>query len=298
MGLAQLLTMGVNVPNGFVISTTTLRHYLESNDLTNYMDPCVLAARESVDLETEISRRLLESEIPHSIAQEIQNNYENLLEHSASPYVVARSSSVLEDSSTLSFAGQYSSFLGIRNLEELYLAVKKCWASQFSARVLEYLRSHALPTQVDKMGVIIQQLVPSEKAGVLLTSHPISHNKHTLVIEANWGFGGTVVAGQVIPDHIEFNDQETDHRITYIVGSKAIKLELVNDRMEYQNVPSNQQDIHCLSEEEVASLAMLGRRIEMYLGYPVDIEWAIYANTICFLQVRPITSRITKSQYD
>jgi phosphoenolpyruvate synthase/pyruvate phosphate dikinase len=39
------------------------------------------------------------------------------------------------------------------------------------------------------MGVVVQEMVPAETAGVLFTRHPFSGNPRQLVITANYGLG-------------------------------------------------------------------------------------------------------------
>jgi len=45
-----------------------------------------------------------------------------------------------------------------------------------------------------------------------------------------------------------------------------------------------------LSDEEIAELVELGKRVEDHYGTPQDVEWAIYAGDIYMLQSRPITT--------
>ena len=49
------------------------------------------------------------------------------------------------------------------------------------------------------MGVVVQELVPADVAGVLFTRNPVTGVAER-VIEASWGLGEAVVAGLVVPD--------------------------------------------------------------------------------------------------
>ena len=49
------------------------------------------------------------------------------------------------------------------------------------------------------MGVVVQELVPADVAGVLFTRNPVTGAAER-VIEASWGLGEAVVAGLVVPD--------------------------------------------------------------------------------------------------
>ena len=51
-----------------------------------------------------------------------------------------RSSACGEDSEEMSAAGQMETLLGIRGLPDIFKAVAKCWASQFSFVAVQYRR--------------------------------------------------------------------------------------------------------------------------------------------------------------
>ena len=53
-----------------------------------------------------------------------------------------RSSAVGEDSDDLSSAGQNETFLGCKNLDSIFKAVIKCWASLFTHQSVEYRRQN------------------------------------------------------------------------------------------------------------------------------------------------------------
>ena len=69
-----------------------------------------------------------------ALASEINENLQT-----TSSYAV-RSSGILEDGANFSAAGQYSSYLNVRGVENILLAVKKCWASAYSLQAIEYRR--------------------------------------------------------------------------------------------------------------------------------------------------------------
>ena len=53
-----------------------------------------------------------------------------------------RSSAVGEDSDDLSSAGQNETFLGCKNLDSIFKAIIKCWASLFTHQSVEYRRQN------------------------------------------------------------------------------------------------------------------------------------------------------------
>ncbi|MCL4519634.1 MAG: PEP-utilizing enzyme [Thaumarchaeota archaeon] len=173
-----------------------------------------------------------------------------------------RSSAVQEDLPGASFAGQYETILGVSGLEETIKAAIQCWSSAFSPRVREYLSSNGL-TNVPKMGVLIQQLVRADSAGVVFTSNPITGDHEEIVVNAVRGLGERLVSGQSSADE------------WIIKGSEPECL---------RNSES------ALNNESVMQIGNIARRIEEVFGLPQDIEWAFSRGRLFILQARPITA--------
>jgi pyruvate, water dikinase len=112
--------------------------------------------------------------------------------------LAVRSSCVGEDSTGASFAGQHLTKLGVRTAEQLADAIRAVWESGCSEAALAYRRRLGL-TGEPRMGVVVQQLVEAEVAGVLFTRNPVT-GADERVIEAAWGLGESVVQGMVTPD--------------------------------------------------------------------------------------------------
>src|SRR6185437_3401933 len=113
--------------------------------------------------------------------------------------VAVRSSATVEDLPGLSAAGQHDTYLNVRGEAAVLDAVKRCWASLWSARAIGYrARCGVEPGEVS-IAVVVQQLVPAEAAGVMFTIDPLDGAHDQVVISANWGLGESVVAGDVTP---------------------------------------------------------------------------------------------------
>lgn len=99
-----------------------------------------------------------------------------------------RSSAVGEDSEETSAAGQNSTYLGVKDANEVVKNVANCWASLFSHRSVEYRRQNGLPIKAS-MGVCVQTMVDAEAAGVMFTRDPMTGDPSSIVISANYGLG-------------------------------------------------------------------------------------------------------------
>ena len=106
--------------------------------------------------------------------------------------------------------------------QHLLEAVQKCWASLYGARAIYYRAKQGFDDHTVNIAVVVQQLVHSEKAGVMFTSHPITGEPLT-IIEGSWGLGEAVVSGSVSPDKYVF-DQRTEKVIDTLVSNKKIEI--------------------------------------------------------------------------
>lgn len=112
--------------------------------------------------------------------------------------LAVRSSASAEDGSTASFAGQFSSYLGLHSLEEVEEAVDNCRQSVGLPSVVEYCRRNGIEPASLRMDVIVQQMIQPELAGVAFTVNPVT-GAEEVVIEACLGLADGLLAGRVPP---------------------------------------------------------------------------------------------------
>ena len=112
--------------------------------------------------------------------------------------LAVRSSAVDEDGADASFAGQHLTLLNVPSSEQLGAALSEIWWSANSDSAITYRQRVGLFTR-PSVGVVVQALLDPESAGVMFTQNPINGADERM-IEASWGLGEAVVAGQVIPD--------------------------------------------------------------------------------------------------
>jgi pyruvate, water dikinase len=200
--------------------------------------------------------------------------------------LAVRSSGVGEDSARASFAGQHDTSLGVSTIEQLAQAVAVVGRSACSAEALAYRRRLGLDQQ-PRMGVVIQQLLDAEVAGVLFTRHPMTGADERL-LEAAWGLGESVVAGIVTPDRyrlarsgevLERTPGRKQHAIRARPGGSTAAEPVARDRVWAL----------CLGDAELAALHRLALRCEQAFEGPSDIEWALADGCVWLLQRRPLT---------
>lgn len=280
------------IPNGYCITVNAYKQFLKQNKLEN----SIFALLKNLNIENtkqldqtskKIEALITRGRIPNVIEEEILENYKKL----GSKFVAVRSSATAEDLPTASFAGQQATFLNVRGEKALLDAVKECWASLFTARAIYYRAINKFQHEKVLISVVVQEMVNSEKAGVMFSVNPVNKNRNEIIIEGSYGLGETIVSGQVTPD-------------TYIVNKKTLEIEqktinekrmaIVRDgtgKNKTVTISKSKANKQCLNNTEIRNLAELAKRIEQHYKKPQDIEWAIdKKGKVYILQSRAITT--------
>ena len=127
----------------------------------------------------------------------------------SSPVSVAvRSSATAEDLPGASFAGQQETYLNIRGEEAVLEAVRKCWASLWTARAIAYRARQNIAPDAVALAVVVQELVFADAAGIMFTANPIDGERNETIINAAWGLGEAIVSGAVTPDTLTVNKKK------------------------------------------------------------------------------------------
>jgi pyruvate, water dikinase len=302
--LGTLRASGVEVPDGFAITTTTFERFLAGNDLGRRVDR-ELALVSDIDsiLELEAAslrvRELIE-QAPMECALEsaLRDAYDELcFRHGdVSLPVAVRSSAAGEDAATASFAGQYESYLGVIGAEAVLTAVRRAWSSLFVARALAYRSRQKQHFRETPMGIGVLRLVQARCAGVAFSAHPVSGKRDRFVIEGSWGFGESVVQGTVEPDSVEV-DRIDGRVLSHRVGDKRVAslFDPARGGITERPLPTRFQRAQCLTPDMIGALWKAVSEIERQFGRPVDIEWVIEPTwragaPVSIVQVRPITT--------
>jgi pyruvate, water dikinase len=247
--LAAMTAEGLPVPPGFVIASTAFEAAVDTDALRKLMRATDVDAARAMVATAEPPRG------------PIGRHYAEL-----TGLVAVRSSACAEDSEAASYAGQQETYLNTDGLAEVLANVVRCWLSFFTERAVFYRREKGSLDDV-AMAVVVQEMVDSDRSGVLFTVDPVHGRRDRMVVEAARGLGEAVVSGEVTPDNYTLG------RDGVVKKSRVVGAERV------------------LSDADCAALAGLGRRLADLHGGPQDIEWAFDADGRLFLlQSRPVTT--------
>lgn len=190
----------------------------------------------------------------------VLQNLRPLLEEGA---VAVRSSALVEDGPDRSFAGLFSSTLEVRGSPALLSSLGVCVRSGGSERV----RAYAATDEALPVGVVIQRMVDADCAGVCFTRDPAGEDS-ALLIEAVPGLGDALVSGSVQPERWRVYRNGLGN--VEVIGPDESRL---------------------LNTERIEQIFEQGRRIEVALGQPMDLEWAFdQGGRLWWLQARPISA--------
>jgi pyruvate,water dikinase len=291
--LARLASAGLPVPGGFHLTTAAYTRFIAANALGGRIseEAGTAAADDPASLEraaANIATLFRQASVPEDVASAIREGYREL--ETGEAVVAVRSSATAEDLPDLSFAGQQETYLNVRGEEALLDAVKRCWASLWTARALSYRARNRISNDGVQLAVVVQLLVQADAAGVLFTTNPLNGERNEVVVNATWGLGEALVSGQVTPDTL-IVDKSSGAVLQQHLGDKTTMTVLApGGGTREEAVPVERRSAQALDPKQLAELVQLGRRIETLYDQPVDVEWALRDGRVFLLQARPITA--------
>ena len=259
------LASGYRVPAGFCVTPDLYRQWLDG--------PKQEAALH-LELKDAVSREYQEMTVRCGIAD---------------PAVAVRSSALDEDGAGVSFAGQYDTYLNVIGPDAIADAIVKCWDSVGGERMEAYRKEHGLPAESMGVSVLVQRLISAEISGVVFSANPVSGNRDEVMINATWGLGESLVSGKVTPDTWIVNRSDSGIKDRFI-GEKGTMTVLDEGGTAEVRVPRAQREAATLDDEKAIEVAKLALDLESEMGWPVDLEFAYYADDLYLLQCRPITT--------
>ena len=287
--LGELTSAKINVPNGFVITADAYKAFLKENGIDKIIEKNLREA--SLDESTllkaaEYFRKLIISEkFSKEMQQLITDKYGSLGENIR---VAIRSSATAEDLPDASFAGQQESYLNVQSIDDVLSKILKCYASLWGNRAVSYRLHQGYDQTCVSIAVIVQEMVESEKSGVLFTINPLSQNTDEMQINASYGLGESVVSGRVTPD--SYIVQKDGKLLESTIGSKKTKIVYGSKDTIEIAVDEDKRKARVLNDNEISELVNCGLKIEKHYHMPMDIEWAVKDNKVYILQARAITT--------
>ena len=269
VNLARMLRAGLPVPPGFVLPASAL-------------DACIAAGAMRAPL-ADLEQRLGSPDADQAAAAEARVGalFESMPLPApiraalvrASRQLVAplavRSSAAGEDGALASYAGLLCSTLEVEGMAALERALRRTWASRWSARVARYARGRSQSPAT--LAVIIQSQVQAQCAGVLFTRSPLPGCEDEMLCEYCQGTAEHLVSGSITPGRLSI---ARAHPLAPCAFEQACAAD-------------------ALPAASLASLASFALSAERLFGAAQDIEWAIdRSRRVWLVQSRPITATV------
>lgn len=275
--LARMRDEGLRVLPGIAVSAEVYERALVWSGVTTAAarlwrldgaDPHL--RKEAEGLASEIHRRLATLDLSNLVDTVIDALGRD---GAVEPDLIVRSSGTGEDSSLLSYAGQFAS----KRCEagDLAAAITTVWASCTAPHVVAYRAAMgtdgsaaAAAREPLKMGLVIQPYRHFSLAGVLFTQHPTVPIRGWSLIEYLDDEPARLVSGEILPHRCRVNP--TSGKIVW------------ERRIEGHPV---------LPEGQLLELISGANSLRRLTDSDVDVEWGVLDGSACFLQARPATTR-------
>lgn len=294
--LGEMTQRGIPVPPGFVVTVSSYRQFLISNDLGTGIKNLLtdLDVNDNKKLQS-VAKKAQELIMAAPISDELSEQIAEAYLKMDEGLVAVRSSATAEDLPDASFAGQQSTYLNVRGIEQVLDAVKGCWASLFEARAIFYRDEQNFDQVSIGIAVPVQRMIQSEVSGVMFTAEPTTSDRDKILVEAIYGLGEGIVSGEITPDTYILdkatvsvtNRQHVPQNWMLVRNVNSTNKENLNIKVDVEEAQINTDK---LDDEEIQAIANLGVQLEKAYGNPQDIEWAYQGGQFYIIQTRPITT--------
>ncbi len=207
--------------------------------------------------------------VPDLFCVKLNGKNDNINEYidkncSDTDFFAVRSSSSVEDNDTMSFAGQFKTFLNVPK-SSIISKINECSSSNSSKSLDRYIEEKKITKKDIQISVIVQKMINSDKSGVIFTSNPQGILNETVIVVGN-GIGNNIVEDRINTTTYYYN--RTDNLYYYETQGDSARLEV----------------------NKIKEIIEIVIKIEKILGKNLDIEFAIKDDKIYILQARKITT--------
>ncbi len=283
-------TAKLNVPDGFAVTTRAFDVFLRHNHILEKIQLPDGHAPASDAMIHEMHELVLHGTMPPELSHALGKAVRKIRSRYGADCTLAVRSSAGEEDGDFSFAGQFETVLNvpleIAAVEKVY---RKVVASLFSEKAMAYQSRLGLDVRGMKMAVACVVMVDAATSGVMY-SVATEGDRSTMVINAAWGLGTSIVEGQTDADFYRVTRAGPHQIIEARTGKKdSMVVVLPRGGVAAVATPEEKGKEPSLTRAQVQELARLALLLEKHFKRPQDIEWAIdREGKIFILQSRPL----------
>ncbi len=272
--------LGLRTPDGFVMTAVAAQNFMEANDLQVE----IIRRLKGLDLDNledlytvsaGIQALIANAPLPKELEGAILAHHQQLVTDTESELLVAlRSSAIGEDSSNVSFAGQYRTQLNVSR-EFVCQAYKEIVAGKYKSQAIVYRQQRGFRHQDVHMCVGCLRMVDAAVSGVLYSRAPDDPRSRFVMIQAAPGLASHVVDGSAATEQF--------------MVSRTAPYGILDFQSGAGQADGAVDSVPTLTSVQAAELAEVGVRLEEHFGTPQDVEWSIdQAGLLYILQSRPL----------
>lgn len=288
---SHLSSKGINVPNGFAITSFAFEHFLTANslhlrlnELMNKLDKENFSNLRSIS--STARALLLQGALPYYMVVAIRNAYEELCNNEGKSIDVAvRSSASAENLPLVSFSGLHESFLNIGNIDSLLDTIKKCFASLYSDRAIKYREDNHYTHAKLFFSVGVQKMIHAE------------NGCFGMIVEK--GTSGNIIDISAVTADANKNSMQREIFSDHYKVSKSCLLQGKNPVLSKKH--GNENDMYSedknqynLSDTEITTLAKWAISINNHFAKLMDLEWIKEdkTNALYIVRAKPAAFRL------
>jgi hypothetical protein len=237
----------------------------------------------------------LNTRFPTAVEEEIVAGYRALTDVAGAPPSVAiRSSAAEEDAPTGTWAGQFDTFLHITGEATVLRHVRLAWAALWSPRALMQRERSCDSGSPGGGGIMVQRMVESRVAGVVLTVDAAAGEMRELVVNVGLGLGQGIVSGTVDADEIHVirtGRRGEPLQLRYRVADKRERCVFDTRRgagTRRVETLFHQRFRPAMEYTELEALVAAALKLERVFREPLDLEFALEGSSLFILQARPL----------
>ena len=280
----------LNVPDAFAVTTRAFDAFMGHNRIFEKIRlPQNNATVPSASLH-EVHELILHGEMPPDLHRAIDKAVSKISSRCKGKCSFAVRSSAGEEDGDFSFAGQFETVLNVPlETAAVEKAYRKVLASLFSEKSSMYQKRLGYDLSDMKMAVGCVVMVDADTSGVLYSIDQ-QGNRDTLIINAAWGLGTSVVEGQTDADFYRVSKTGNREIVETRIGTKgSMVIGMKQGGVTAVATPEEKRTRSSLDPGQVAELVRLALLIEKHFRRPQDIEWAFDSQGRAFiLQSRPL----------
>jgi pyruvate,water dikinase len=291
--LARIARAGVPVCPGFVITTEAFRRMMTKTNLAAQVrQEAMLLESDDYDhltaMSEKVAARIMSARMPVDLSRAIDEACNQLFDRLGGPAPLSFRSSAIGEDSEASFAGLYTSRLGV-DRSGAAQSYARVLASLYSPQAHVYRRRHGLADADAEMAVLCQVTLSPTASGVMYTSDPRGGADEALLISAVYGLGLGLVDGSAPADLFTVDRRPALRPAGSRIEIKSSRLVLAGEKIASEPVPPGRAAAPALTDDQVVALAQIGLDLAAEFGCPQDVEWALTDDgEFMILQSRPL----------